>query len=80
MTSPSTSSSSPQRRKQSRMARQTYPCECLRCGNKWEARTEAPYQCPECKSFIWDVPPDFRPLSQKRLGARKDLRGNGGAR
>ena len=31
---------------------------CKRCSNVWEDDVPEPLQCPQCKSFIWDVAPE----------------------
>ena len=29
---------------------------CLRCGYKWRPRVAEVKQCPNCKSYLWNVP------------------------
>jgi len=28
-------------------------CKCRKCGHEWQARTEKPRSCPNCKSYHW---------------------------
>jgi predicted Zn-ribbon and HTH transcriptional regulator len=29
-------------------------CKCQLCGYEWQARTENPKSCPNCKSYKWN--------------------------
>lgn len=31
-------------------------CVCLRCGYRWQPRTDHPKRCPKCIAYDWDVP------------------------
>jgi DNA-directed RNA polymerase subunit RPC12/RpoP len=45
---------------------------CLRCGHSWFPRQKAdgtaprPKVCPNCKSRVWDTPPDGRGRPRKK--------------
>lgn len=28
-------------------------CKCQLCGHEWQARTESPKACPNCKRYDW---------------------------
>lgn len=36
------------------------PCECKKCGNKWQSKVEVPGICPKCKNPDWDTPSQRR--------------------
>jgi Zn finger protein HypA/HybF involved in hydrogenase expression len=44
-----------------------YNLECVRCGNKWEAREEVVNRCPKCKDVNYDIPIDIGYLNVVRL-------------
>ena len=48
-------------------------CECLRCGRKWNSRSEFPGECPTCGSVVWDVPPgEWSPYRRGTVSVKKE--------